>query len=34
MKEVADWLAPFQKMWGERFDRLDTILGKLKKDVK
>jgi DNA-binding transcriptional ArsR family regulator len=34
MKEVADWLAPFQKMWEERFDRLDTILDKLKKDVK
>lgn len=30
MKEVADWLAPFQKMWEERFDRLDNILEKLK----
>jgi len=30
MKEVAEWLAPFQKMWEERFDRLDTILDKLK----
>jgi DNA-binding transcriptional ArsR family regulator len=30
MKEVAEWLAPFQKMWEERFDRLDTILEKLK----
>lgn len=30
MKEVADWLAPFQKMWEERFDRLDNILDKLK----
>ncbi|WAC14608.1 ArsR/SmtB family transcription factor [Dyadobacter pollutisoli] len=30
MKEVADWLAPFQKMWEERFDRLDNILENLK----
>ncbi|MCF0041183.1 ArsR/SmtB family transcription factor [Dyadobacter fanqingshengii] len=30
MKEVADWLAPFQKMWEERFDRLDNILEILK----
>ncbi|NIJ52837.1 ArsR/SmtB family transcription factor [Dyadobacter arcticus] len=30
MKEVADWLAPFQKMWEERFDRLDKILDNLK----
>jgi DNA-binding transcriptional ArsR family regulator len=30
MKEVADWLAPFQKMWEERFDRLDTLLDNLK----
>ncbi|MCE6992020.1 helix-turn-helix transcriptional regulator [Dyadobacter sp. CY323] len=30
MKEVADWLAPFQKMWEERFDRLDNLLENLK----
>jgi DNA-binding transcriptional ArsR family regulator len=30
MKEVADWLAPFQKMWEERFDRLDALLENLK----
>jgi DNA-binding transcriptional ArsR family regulator len=30
MKEVADWLAPFQKMWEQRFDRLDTLLDNLK----
>jgi DNA-binding transcriptional ArsR family regulator len=30
MKEIADWLAPFQKMWEERFDRLDDVLSKLK----
>lgn len=31
MKEVADWLAPFQKLWEDRFDRLDTILLNMKK---
>lgn len=30
MTEIADWLAPFQKMWEERFDRLDEVLEKLK----
>lgn len=31
MKEIADWLVPFQKMWEDRYDRLDTVLDKLKK---
>ena len=31
MKEVADWLAPFTKMWDERFNRLDKVLNTLKK---
>jgi DNA-binding transcriptional ArsR family regulator len=30
MKEVADWLAPFTKMWEDRFSRLDKVLTKLK----
>jgi DNA-binding transcriptional ArsR family regulator len=30
MKEIADWLSPFQKIWDERFDRLDNVLNKLK----
>lgn len=30
MKEVADWLVPFTKMWEERFERLDQVLNKLK----
>lgn len=34
MKEVADWLAPFQKMWEDRFDRLDQVLLNLKKQKK
>lgn len=31
MKEVEDWLAPFKKIWEDRFDRLDHVLIKLKK---
>lgn len=30
IKEVADWLAPFQKMWEDRYNRLDGVLNKLK----
>ncbi len=30
MKEVADWLAPFQQMWEDRFNRLDNVLNNLK----
>ncbi len=30
MKEIADWLAPFAKMWEERHERLDEVLHKLK----
>ncbi|HWD88248.1 MAG TPA: metalloregulator ArsR/SmtB family transcription factor [Mucilaginibacter sp.] len=34
LKEVADWLAPFQRMWEERFDKLDNLLENLKKETK
>ncbi|MBK6546207.1 MAG: winged helix-turn-helix transcriptional regulator [Saprospiraceae bacterium] len=30
MKEIADWLAPFQKMWEDRFNQLDKVLLNLK----
>jgi len=26
MKEVSDWLKPFQKMWEDRFTQLDKVL--------
>jgi DNA-binding transcriptional ArsR family regulator len=26
LEKVAAWLAPFQKMWGDRFSRLDDLL--------
>ena len=30
MKEVADWIEPFRKMWEDRFDKLDEVLHNLK----
>lgn len=29
MKEVLDWVAPFQKKWEGRFNQLDEVLKKL-----
>lgn len=26
MKEVADFIEPFRKMWNDRFDKLETIM--------
>jgi DNA-binding transcriptional ArsR family regulator len=31
MKEIADWLEPFRQTWENRFNRLDKVLTKLKK---
>jgi DNA-binding transcriptional ArsR family regulator len=30
MKEIADWLAPFVKLWDTRFNQLDKVLKTLK----
>lgn len=30
LREIADWLAPFQKLWDDRFERLDNVLSNLK----
>lgn len=30
MKEIDDWLAPFRKLWEQRFDRIDNILNEMK----
>ena len=30
MKEIAEWLVPFAKMWDERFDKLESIMKKYK----
>ena len=34
MKEVLDWVAPYQKMWEGRFHRLDDVLKKLNRKNK
>jgi DNA-binding transcriptional ArsR family regulator len=26
MKEIADWLLPFAKLWDDRFNKLETIM--------
>jgi DNA-binding transcriptional ArsR family regulator len=30
MKEIAEWLVPFAKMWDERFNKLEVIMKKQK----
>ena len=30
LNEVFDWVEPYRKFWDKRFDKLDTILEKLK----
>lgn len=30
LKELADWIDPFRKLWEERFDRLEHVLNNLK----
>jgi len=30
MKEVADFIEPFRKMWDERFDKLEAVMQKYK----
>jgi len=30
IKEIADWLAPFTKMWDDKFNKLETVMKKYK----
>jgi len=30
MKEIADWLEPFRKIWENRFENLDKVLKQIK----
>jgi DNA-binding transcriptional ArsR family regulator len=30
MKQVADFIEPFRKMWDERFDKLESVMKKYK----
>lgn len=32
LKPIFEWVAPFEKIWSERFDRLDVVLEKMKKE--
>ncbi|MFZ1397198.1 MAG: metalloregulator ArsR/SmtB family transcription factor [Candidatus Promineifilaceae bacterium] len=34
LKPIYDWLAPFERYWSERFNRLDDVLEQLKKQQK
>ena len=34
MKEIDKWLEQFRKIWEKRFDQLDTVLSKMKKNRK
>jgi DNA-binding transcriptional ArsR family regulator len=29
LKPIFDWVTPFERLWSERFDRLDDVLQKL-----
>lgn len=31
LRPVYDWVRPFERLWGERLDRLDDLLEELKK---
>jgi DNA-binding transcriptional ArsR family regulator len=33
LDEVANWLSEFKKTWEQRFDRLDTLLEKMKTET-
>jgi DNA-binding transcriptional ArsR family regulator len=30
MKEIAEWLKPFAKMWDDRFNKLEIVMKKIK----
>jgi len=30
LKEIHDWVSGYQRLWAERFDRLDDVLAELK----
>lgn len=32
LRPIYDWVAPFERIWNERFDRLDQVLEKMKKE--
>jgi len=32
LRPIYEWVAPFERIWNERFDRLDEILEQMKKE--
>lgn len=32
LKPIHDWVSGYERMWSERFDALDTVLGELKRE--
>jgi DNA-binding transcriptional ArsR family regulator len=32
LKPIHDWVTPFERLWSERFDRLDAVLDDLKQE--
>jgi DNA-binding transcriptional ArsR family regulator len=34
LRPIYDWVAPFERIWNERFDRLDEVLQQMKKKEK
>jgi DNA-binding transcriptional ArsR family regulator len=34
LKPIFDWIAPFERFWSERYDRLDKILEEVQKKEK
>ena len=34
LKAIYDWVAPFERYWSERYDRLDEVLNTLKEKEK
>lgn len=32
LRPIYDWVTPFERIWNERFDRLDEVLEKMKKE--
>jgi hypothetical protein len=34
LKPIFDWVKPFERIWSERFDRLDEVLEEIRKREK
>ena len=34
LRPIYDWVAPFERIWSERFDRLDEVLHEMQKERK